>query len=69
MHAFIIFLQNEGMPDYEVRGLVEFHALICLFVLGFILKEKLFLSIFVEKKQCQQQSISGFRHILGIWCC
>ena len=69
MYAFIIFLQNEGMPDYEVRGVVEFHTLHVSVYSGIYTQRKAILLIFVEKKQCQQDCISGFRHIWGIWCC
>ena len=50
MYAFIIFLQNNGMPDYEVRGLVEFHTLHMSIYSGIYTQRKAILSIFVEKK-------------------
>ena len=50
MYGFIIFLQNESMSDYKVRGVVEFHTLHISVCYGIYTQRKAILSIFVEKK-------------------
>ena len=68
MYAFIYFLQNEGMPDCEIRGAVEFHTLHVSVSSGIYTQR--ILSIFVENVVPTRLHFRISSHKGNyIWCC
>ena len=68
MYAFIFFLQNEGMPDCEIRGAVEFYTFHVSVSSGIYTQR--ILSIFVENVVPTRlhSRISSHKGNY-IWCC